>query len=327
MKWFPDPEDIRMVNKQDMRLYAGVFFLFIFLGIHARAQEDTLLGTISVKKNKKRVKTVTVFNYPELKSKKKDAVKTEFSKYDTYGNIFIHYNYYNQTNETYDYDSLRNLITINVFNTYLRTYMYRDSMSYDEKGRMISKTRFSIEKFNVGRRDVTPLPNSGTGNYVPEGVIFEEEYKYDDKGKLSFKGNKRETQFAYFAYTYDSAGNETQEKAVNVRNKSLSGKLVLDTQVVISYMKYDEAGNCVSFVTKNTRGEVFKSTIDRYDAKGHKVESQVYNSNFELVQKYTYSYDEYGNMTEQLYADYRSMKGSKPVLYSETKIKYEYEFY
>jgi hypothetical protein len=285
-----------------------------------------LYGTISVKKNKKKVKTMTVFNYPKFDSKKKEALKTEFFKYNEYGDVFLHYNFYNNTNETYEYDSARRLISVNMFNTYLRTYMYRDSIGYDEAGRMTAKVRFNIDKYQVGRRDVTPLPGSGAQNYVPEGIIFSESYQYDEKGKLVYKSNKRETQFAYFTYKYDSLGNEIEERSVNVRNRNLSGKLVLDTQVVINYTKYDEYNNPVSYVTMNTRGETLKSTINKYDAKGHKTESQVFNSNFELVQKFAFTYDEWGNMTEQLYSDYHMSKG-KQALSTETKIRYEYEFY
>jgi hypothetical protein len=314
-----------MVNTGDMRLLKGVIFFF-FLHISGTYAQDTLYGTISVKKNRKKIKSTTAYNYPKIDSKKKDAIKTEFMKYNEQGNIFIHYNYYNNTNETYDYDSSQNLTTVNVFNTYLRTYMYRDSIGYDEHGRMSVKVRFNIDKFQVGRRDVTPLPGSGAQNYVPEGEIFREEYKYDDSGKLIYKSNKRETQFAYFTYKYDSLGNEIEERAVNVRNRSISGKLVLDTQVVINTTKYDDYNNPITYTTTNTRGETLKSTINMYDAKGNKIESQVFDGAFQLRQKYKYTYDEWGNMTKQLYSDYRDLKG-KPSLYSETKIEYEIEFY
>jgi hypothetical protein len=315
-----------MVKMNDMRPLAAVLFLLLFTAAGLYAQ-DTLYGTISVKKNKKAVKTLTVYNYPHLNSKRKDALKTEFMKYDPAGNLILHYNYYNNTNETYDYDSANLLRNVNVFNTYLRTYMYRDSLGYDEKGRLVAKVRYSIDKFNVGRRDVTPLPNSGAINYVPEGVIFSETYRYDDEGKLVYKANKRETQFNYFTYTYDSAGNPVEEKDVSVRKRNNGTGWVNDTLVVINYTKYDDYSNPVTYVSKNSRGEVFKSTINRYDEKGRKVEAQVFDASFQLKQKFQYSYDEWGNMTGQLYADYAGVKDGKPLLSTETKIIYEYEFY
>src|ERR1051325_11677428 len=302
----------------------SLFFLFCFITQFLFAQ-DTLYGTITVKKNRKLVKSMRVFNYPLVKSKEKEGLNTELFKYNERGDVFLHSNFYNNTNETYEYDSTGRLMTMSIYNTYLRTFDYKDTFAYDDNGRLVKKLRFSYNKFNVGRRDVSPPQGSGSQNYVPEGVVFSEEYKYDPAGKLIYKINKREMQFSYFTYVYDSAGNQVEERAVSVRRQDLNGKIKEDTLVVINSTAYDEYMNPVKYETKNTRGETLQASINKFDTKGHKVETQVFDGTFALRQKFLFTYDEFGNMVQQLYYDYRQVNG-KSVQSTETKIKYVIEY-
>src|SRR4051812_29785856 len=121
-----------------------MFFLLLFP--FALSAQDSLHHTISVKRNLKKIKTLTVYNYPKVNSKIKDAVRTEFSRYDEQGNIVLHSNFYNNTNETYDYDERGRLKAMKVFNIYLKTYMYQDTFVYNDKGLLAEKTRFMYNK-------------------------------------------------------------------------------------------------------------------------------------------------------------------------------------
>src|SRR3989442_659486 len=93
-----------------------VCFLSFFSLADSILAQDSLGTTISVKKNKKVLKSLDVFNYPKIRSKDAEGLLTESSKFNEEGNIFLRSNYYNNTNEMYTYNSKGLLTSVRVYN-------------------------------------------------------------------------------------------------------------------------------------------------------------------------------------------------------------------
>ena len=296
-----------------------LLFILLFSTTGYLFTQDTLNGTISVKKNKKVLKKLDVFNYPKLDSKESEGLLTETSKYDESGNIFLRSNFYNNTNETYSYNSKGQLTSMRVYNAYLKSYMYQDSLTYNEKDLLIQKVRYRFNKLNAGGNDLGGKPTKGI-NYVPDSVIFLEIYRYDEADKMKYKANNKGKVFSCSTFYYDSLGQQIQERAVSSYGK--------DSLVVIDLTTYDDAGEPVKYVEKNSREEIFKTSINKFDSKGNKVETLTYDGSFSLIQKFEFLYDKEGNMIQQNYFYFKYLKGNKePVLSSESKIKYKRVFY
>lgn len=297
-----------MVIQHDMR---HIFTLILVFSFGLSGAQDSLYHTVIVKKNLKKIKSITVYNYPKINSKQKDAVRTEYSKFDEKGYLFLHSNFYNNTNESYEYNDRGDQVSMKVYDIFLKTYMYQDTFVYDTKGSLTEKTRFMYNKLNAGKKDVKPVVPSDNIGYIPDGVLFKETYKYDEKGLLIYKSNDRGERHTFFNYKYDSLGNEVEEWSSSCGKK--------DTMTVINITKYDDAGNAVSYATINTRGETLRSSINKYDSKNRKTETDVFDGTFTMIQKFLFTYDEEGNMTEQKYYDYKSK--------AESKIMYDIEFW
>jgi YD repeat-containing protein len=297
-----------MVHRLDMRY---IFTVILLLSCSFLRAQDTLHRTITVKKNAKKIKSITVYNYPKVNSKQKDAVRTEYSGFDENGHLFLHSNFYNNTNESYEYNDKGAQVSMKVYDIFLKTYMYQDTFLYDPNGLLVEKTRFIYNKLNAGRKDVKPVVPSDNIGYIPDGVLFRETYKYNEKGLLVHKSNDRGERHAFSDYRYDSLGNQVEERSSSCGKK--------DTLTVINITKYDDAGNAVAYATVNTRGETLRSSINKYDSKNRKTETDVFDAAFTMVQKFLFTYDEEGNMTEQKYYDYKSR--------SESKIMYDVAFW
>ena len=289
-------------------------FILIFPLAGSLFAQDSLGGTIRVKKNVKAVKQLDVFNYPKINSKPKEGLLTETSKFDKDGNIFLRSNFYTNTNETFSYNSKGLLTSVRVYNAYLKSYMYQDSLTYDEMGRLIQKVRFRFNKLNAGGKDVATMSTRGV-NYIPDSVLFLETYSYDGSGKMIYKTNKKGKVFSCFTFGYDSAGQQIRERAVTTYGK--------DSLVVINLTTYNDASEPVKYIEKNTREEIFRTSINKFDTKGNKLETLIYDGSFSLVQKFEFIYDKGNNMIEQDCIDYTFLKGDKNVVRSsESKIKY-----
>lgn len=296
-----------------MRQILLLFILHFSLAGSLFAQ-DTLGGTISVKKNKKVLKKLDVYNYPKLDSKESEGLLTETSTYDVNGTILLRSNFYNNTNETYSYNSKGQLTSMRVYNAYLKSYMYQDSLTYNERDQLIQKVRFRSNKLNAGGRELGAKPSKGV-DHISDSVLFLETYTYDTIGKLKYKANQKGKIFSCFTFEYDSIGNQIRERAV-----STSGK---DSLIVINTTTYNATGEPVKYVEKNVRDEIFKTSINKFDSKGNKVETLTYDGSFSLMEKFEFLYDKESNMIRQNYFHYNYSKGNKePVLSSESKIKY-----
>lgn len=307
-----------------MRFRIAVSALFIITSLFGSAQDSTF-STITVKKNKKHLKSMGVFNAPKFNSPEKDAVQTEWSNYDQDGNLSSHFNFHQNTLEKFIYDKSGRPVLMSTDNTFLKTEISYDTLEYDASGKLKRKVRIPLTV-----QSTQLYPWGDTSKYAMRGVEFCEDYRYDDAGKLVWKINKMRSQYSYFTYKYDSAGNQVEERAVSVRyitygKGGMGGRV--DSLIVINKNGYDAMGNQVSETTYNTGGETLRSRISKFDSKNRITETQIFDASFSLIQKFEYFYDKNDDMIKQLCYDYFTGKDKKQVQNSESKITYKYEYY
>jgi hypothetical protein len=126
-------------------------------------------------------------------------------------------------------------------------------------------------------------------------IYLTDKFLYNDKGQnIQRDGYKKDTiLFTRSIFNYNAAGIDTQDAEYNYLE--LGGSMLY-----IENIKYDSLGRDIRKTWTYYHGGIYKDRYDyKYDDEGLKVETDRYYKSDTLYEKITYTYDAYGNATEE----------------------------
>ncbi|MEW6467599.1 MAG: hypothetical protein AB1458_01675 [Bacteroidota bacterium] len=291
--------------------------LGLLFPVAVAAQPDST-ATISIRKQKGRVKTKSVWSYPS-KADKKKGILSETYAYDEKGRVTMRMSFYSNIKELYAYGKDGRLLALDVHDTYLNRFTYRDTFLYDDKGRLAQKLRLNM---NVGANvtDVLGKKKADSTGKAQRAIASVTHYVYDSLGRLMMSGQTNATEKLFVFYTYDSSGNVLSVKKMKqVEMPSKSGSALSDTLFIeMKVYTYDKWGSLIVTETTDSYARK-KKELHKYDAENRLEETSVFGDQATPDEKYTYAYDEKGNLAEQVSYDYLHK--------TESLTKFVYEFY
>lgn len=175
--------------------------------------------------------------------------------------------------------------------SYVENWLYRYNNGVEEnEGRKISTIKYDREK-NMVETEV----------YDQEGVLTERyTYAYDNKGNRveTIKYSPEGRVESRFSYEYDDKGRKTRTMEYKA-NGTLLKKYVY---------KYDDDDNLTEEIWYTPKDKVEQRFVYSYK-NGKKTEGYNYSGKGELYYKYAYTYDDDGNLEEEIRYD----KNGNPV--------------
>lgn len=176
-----------------------------------------------------------------------------------------------------------------------------NSYGYDDKGNVIEWVWYSSNSL-VSSKISFKYDEKGNKieviSYKSDGSVgHKDSYKYDEKGSLvevtSYESNGTLSRNSY-KNKYDEKGN---------RIEVISYKSDGSVSQKESY-KYDERGKLIEHDELKLDGSWVSKLLIKYDDKGNKIEEKYINADAAIINyKYTFKYDEIGNITEQVIYD------------------------
>ncbi|CAA6809560.1 MAG: Unknown protein [uncultured Aureispira sp.] len=202
-------------------------------------------------------------------------------------------------------------------------------VTYDEKKEVVSTWKYTYDDDN----------NLLEAAYSDEGVTRKTTYTYKDKKQLTTSDEYVNDKLVkQMTYTYDEAGNESENVASFVESKGKSkskhaydekGLLretnIYDEKEVLQLKQlytYNEAGQEIqqSIFTGNNAPSYKRKSV--YDAKGNKIKDAAFTGDGAVnpsdTYRYKYEYDENGNWTTKIRYNYNDVADQ----FIEQKITY-----